>query len=316
MTAYRRLELRRADPEELLGVIDGSEMHHRVLPGGELTVRLDQARLGQGWLQRGRYGMAILAQGALPAGVITIGGMLRSPADTVINGHLCPPGSLQLYTEHGELHYRAAPDTTWFAYCIDRAALQDAAWRLFGAALPLPALGAHVVRPASALARRLAATIEMVFGAARSPTDAEHLRASEDRLHFDIAAALLPGTAGEARTRDLLHAEQRRRLMHRAEEYLRASLARPFDLGAFADAVGVSHRMLEYHFRRTYGVPPLAWHRSMRLDAVRRDLRRARRRGETVTTVALRWGFTHFGRFAEEYRRLYGERPIDTLRSA
>jgi AraC family ethanolamine operon transcriptional activator len=163
--------------------------------------------------------------------------------------------------------------------------------------------------------RRLAATIEAQFGAVRSPADADLDRASEDRLHFDIAAAVL-ASGVDASSRDLLHVEHRRRLMQRAEEYLRANLAQPFDLGAFADAVGVSHRMLEYHFRRTYGVPPLAWHRSMRLDAARSDLRLARRRGEGVTAIALRWGFTHFGRFAEEYRRLFGERPVDTLRGA
>jgi hypothetical protein len=28
----------------------------------------------------------------------------------------------------------------------------------------------------------------------------------------------------------------------------------------------------------------------------------------------MRWGFLHFGRFAEEYRQLFGERPRDTLR--
>ena len=316
MTAYRHLELRRADPEELVGVIDGSEMRHRVLPGGELTVRLDQARLGRGWLQRGRYGMGVLAQGALPAGVITIGGMLRSPADTVINGFLCPPGSLQVHAEHCELHYRAAPHTTWIAYCIDRATLQEAALRLFGELLPLPACGSQHVRPRPAMTRRLAATIEALFAAERWPARADPARASEDRLLFDVVSALLAGRPGASTDRDLLRAEQRRRLMERAEEYLRAHLAQPFALGAFADAVGVSHRMLEYHFRRSYGVSPLAWHRSMRLDAVRRDLRLARRRGESVTTVALRWGFTHFGRFAEEYRRLYGERPIDTLRAS
>jgi AraC family transcriptional regulator, ethanolamine operon transcriptional activator len=104
--------------------------------------------------------------------------------------------------------------------------------------------------------------------------------------------------------------------MTRAEEYLRANLSQPFNLRALASAVGTSHRMLEHHFRRTYGVSPLTWHRSMRLDTVRRDLRRAYRNGESVTAIAMRWGFHHLGRFSEEYRRLFGERPVDTLRRA
>ena len=34
----------------------------------------------------------------------------------------------------------------------------------------------------------------------------------------------------------------------------------------------------------------------------------------SVTTVALRWGFDHFGRFSVDYRRMFGESPVMTLR--
>ena len=34
----------------------------------------------------------------------------------------------------------------------------------------------------------------------------------------------------------------------------------------------------------------------------------------SVSAIAARWGFDHFGRFAVEYRRRFGERPSDTLK--
>ncbi len=34
--------------------------------------------------------------------------------------------------------------------------------------------------------------------------------------------------------------------------------------------------------------------------------------GTTVTEVALRWGFYHLGRFAQEYRALFGQSPSQT----
>ncbi|WP_460359141.1 helix-turn-helix domain-containing protein [Mycobacterium sp. ZZG] len=36
----------------------------------------------------------------------------------------------------------------------------------------------------------------------------------------------------------------------------------------------------------------------------------------TVTMVAGRWGFLHLGRFAIQYRQLFGESPSQTLRSS
>jgi transcriptional regulator GlxA family with amidase domain len=34
----------------------------------------------------------------------------------------------------------------------------------------------------------------------------------------------------------------------------------------------------------------------------------------SVTEVALSWGFSHMGRFSQEYRKAFGERPIETRR--
>ena len=36
--------------------------------------------------------------------------------------------------------------------------------------------------------------------------------------------------------------------------------------------------------------------------------------GSNVASVALRWGFEHMGRFANQYRRAFGETPSQTLR--
>jgi AraC-like DNA-binding protein len=37
--------------------------------------------------------------------------------------------------------------------------------------------------------------------------------------------------------------------------------------------------------------------------------------GESVATIAARWGFTHLGRFAIDYRRRFGSYPSQTLRA-
>jgi AraC-like DNA-binding protein len=42
----------------------------------------------------------------------------------------------------------------------------------------------------------------------------------------------------------------------------------------------------------------------------------AARPDTTVTDVAMRWGFTHFGRFAEIYRNRFGCTPREALKAA
>jgi len=48
----------------------------------------------------------------------------------------------------------------------------------------------------------------------------------------------------------------------------------------------------------------------MRLDRARRLLKEGR--ASTVTEVALAVGIPHFGRFANEYRKMFGEVPSQT----
>jgi AraC-like DNA-binding protein len=286
------------------------------LPGGELRVQLEKLRLGSGVVQRGRYGMGVLADGALPSGMVTVGFILDAPADVTINGFLCPPLSVQLYGEGCELSYRASPGSAWFAYCLERERIQQAALDLYERPLPLPEQGSISIQPEAPAARRIATIIQALLAVGARAGSGKTINplwvSLEDQLHYDIACALNAGTEGR-RAEGLKHVEQRRRLVARAEEYLHAHAFEPFSLSELSRATGVSRRMLEYYFHRIYGLNPNTWHRCMRLNAVRRDLRCARGTGERVGDIAMRWGFFHLGRFSEDYRRLFGERPRDTL---
>jgi transcriptional regulator GlxA family with amidase domain len=53
--------------------------------------------------------------------------------------------------------------------------------------------------------------------------------------------------------------------------------------------------------------------RDVRMRRAHEDLTNA---GENVTVsqIASRWGFFEFGRFAGQYRKIYGETPSQTLR--
>jgi len=55
--------------------------------------------------------------------------------------------------------------------------------------------------------------------------------------------------------------------------------------------------------------------RRARLDQARADLE-APGRNTSVTIVAYDCGFSHLGRFAQEYARRFGESPSETLRRA
>jgi AraC-like DNA-binding protein len=105
------------------------------------------------------------------------------------------------------------------------------------------------------------------------------------------------------------------RQIRTVEEFIREYADEPLSLGDLAIVGGVSARSLQYTFLRHRGCSPMDFLRSTRFERVRSELLEAKE-DTTVTSVALRWGFSHLGRFAVEYRARFNESPSETLRRA
>jgi AraC-like DNA-binding protein len=80
--------------------------------------------------------------------------------------------------------------------------------------------------------------------------------------------------------------------------------------------LGVPIRTLDDAFHACLGVAPKRFILGIRLNKVRRCLSHAGDDAATVTTAATRFGFFHFGHFAQQYRSLFGETPSQTLAHA
>ena len=96
-------------------------------------------------------------------------------------------------------------------------------------------------------------------------------------------------------------------------DFIRDNHHRPIHLKELCEVSGLSRRGLEYLMRDLLGVRLNTMLRLMRMHGVRRELLAVEPGDGWVKRSALEWGFWHLGRFAAEYRSLYGECPSDTL---
>ena len=102
------------------------------------------------------------------------------------------------------------------------------------------------------------------------------------------------------------------RIMYaRAERHLLANPGAGVTTAALADAAGVSERTVQQGFQRFRGMTPSQVSRDLRLDLARSAL--ALEGSDNVTSVALQFGFSHLGRFAQSYAMRFGEYPSDTV---
>jgi AraC-like DNA-binding protein len=99
--------------------------------------------------------------------------------------------------------------------------------------------------------------------------------------------------------------------VQRAVDYIQGHLDSPLTLADIARASGIPGRTLLKHFKDHWGTSPMRYMRNARLSRVREALLRSDR-SETVTDVAMSWGFRHLGRFSVDYRKHFGESPSET----
>jgi len=123
-----------------------------------------------------------------------------------------------------------------------------------------------------------------------------------------IAAELAPISAKAARS-------TRQIGMRRALEYLRHNTDTRVSVSGLLEVADISERSLQYAFREAFDMSPLAFMKRRRLHFARQQLLSACPRETNVSTVATGLGFYELGRFASDYRQIFGQFPSQTLRS-
>jgi AraC-like DNA-binding protein len=104
--------------------------------------------------------------------------------------------------------------------------------------------------------------------------------------------------------------------VRRAVAYIDAHAGEPITLTNIAAVAGIGPRALQAGFVRHRHTTPMAYLRRVRLESAHRDLQAADpTRGDTVAMIAAGWGFAKPGRFAAEYRKVFGQSPSRTLRT-
>jgi AraC family ethanolamine operon transcriptional activator len=109
--------------------------------------------------------------------------------------------------------------------------------------------------------------------------------------------------------------EARKRLVDRACALMLAHPDQPISNLEVCRQIGASPRSLGYCFKDVLGISPSKYSRTLRLNGVRRELKRNSDGSMGVHDLAARWGFWNMSEFAGIYRRQFGELPSETLRS-
>lgn len=105
------------------------------------------------------------------------------------------------------------------------------------------------------------------------------------------------------------------KIVKKAEEYMHHHLHNPIKISEICRMTNTSERVLEYAFNKIYGLSPKRFLTVLRLNKARKQLLGSSAYDVNVTNIAMSCGFRHMGRFAAEYKSMFGELPSQTLNS-
>lgn len=207
-------------------------------------------------------------------------------------------------------------DCRLLAVRIGRAALENELARLLDTPVRSPVTLAPTVDVTGGPGASWLRLVRLIAADAAQPQGLIHHPVVGARLQEALIAGLLGAT--DHPYRDRLErpspATAAPGAIRRVVEAMRAHPGKPFTVADLAAIAGVSVRSLQESFRRYVGMPPMTYLRHLRLARVHENLRQADPALQTVTDIAYRYGFTHMGRFAAQYRARYGVPPRETLR--
>ena len=158
--------------------------------------------------------------------------------------------------------------------------------------------------------QRLCAAVEEL--AEHAPAVLEHPEAARS-LEQALIEALIHCLGGGEVEEDRAALRQHAAIMRRFDRAIQQYVDKPLYVPDLCHEIGVSERTLRVCCLEHLGMGPKHYLLLRRMHMVRRALRESPPTATTVTEIATRYGFWQFGRFAGEYRSIFGELPSTVL---
>ena len=97
------------------------------------------------------------------------------------------------------------------------------------------------------------------------------------------------------------------------KSFLHDSIDEKVGIQSITEQFEVSDKTLETSFKSLFGLTPKQFITILKLNKAHEDLQLANAQTTNVSNIATKWGFSNFGRFAKDYKALFGVLPSETL---
>jgi AraC-like DNA-binding protein len=303
------------DPDEYQASFGVAKINLVFACRGEFKARLTSVALPNLHLLSAQETLPRIASVSLAPNPVIVAFPTRFDSPIVWGGVELRRGDVIFHSRGEHMHHRTSGEVRWAIMSVMPEHLAKFGRILTGVELTPPPVG-RILRPPKSAAMLLKRLHARACRLAQTNPEIIARREISHAMEQELLHALVncvvsaePVGCNTARQR---HAT----LMSQFEEVLEHRFDCPLNAAEFCAAAGVSARILRLSCNEFLGVSPGHYDRLRRLNLVRAALRHADPASTSVSTKAIRHGFSEHGRFAVLYRTIFGETPSATLRGS
>jgi AraC-like DNA-binding protein len=302
------------DPIEYQAAIRAADVTVVPTARGDFRAELTRIDFDRLWMQRFAESAPVVKHTAMHRQRSIIVFLTRRDQPEIHHGGMeVSADDIVAYGSGASVHHRTTAPCRFGSMSLTPEDLAQTSHALLGRELAAPA-DTGLVRPTRHLLARLRrlhfAAERLAASAPDVLTDREASRSLEEALTQTMIWCLASGDRLDADRRFRSHAA----VMARLEDFLVANPDRPLYLSEICVAVNASERTIRACCQEHLGMGPVRYLWLRRMHLARRALSLASEGAATVTSIAMAHGFWELGRFAGDYRSLFGETPLASLR--
>jgi len=288
------------DVDQLNISVKDANLEHYQVSKGDLVGKLTQIDLGETTICTGAYNQKLIAKGTFAKDVITFASLMDAEeGKTIFRSHVIPNNSTLCLSENSEMSYAIVPDSTWSTFTIERSELEH--------------LGFDITRLADSYAGSVHQPISQIstlLHDLKSLTPQELIYLDKTLVYEQFLSAYLDSFSHTDRVVKL-EKDTYKKVASQVYEYIKTQSSTAIMMHELCTLTGRSERTLQRSFKAHYNVTIQEFIKSFRLHEVHKALVNPANR-ETISMLALRHGFTHLGRFSQEYKSFFRESPSET----
>ena len=302
-----------ADVDEFVNAIRPSSVKFTVTTRGRFAASITRINLHGLWMQRGRERLPRVWHAEPSAQRKIISFLTDAGRGAVRNGREFGLGQIALHSPGRAYQHRSLGPLSWAAMSLPAADMAEVSATLAGRDL-MPEQDEEIVAPPARCDGQAAAPARGGGAPCRICARSHHQAGSARGLEQALTEAMIDCIVAPDRREDTAAQLRHTAIMQRFHAVLEASESTAVYFPQLCKKIGVSARTLRVICHEHLGLSPKRYLLLRRMHLARRTLREGAPGDTSVTDVATQFGFWELGRFAVEYKSLFGESPSETLR--